>query len=354
MRKHVDAGNASCRPFIRTCGWRAFLPAHTRAMVRSSQYHFGRMDTMRRFFARHMLELQLRRAKGYAFEELFKAVMQRRYADFTPIQPYGNLGDRKNDGYIRTSGTFFQLYAPKDPDEKLGAAAKKAEGDFLGLKDYWHSKCPIKCYRFTFNDQYGGSVVPVEGALLAIAKAHSIDARPFLCKDLESEALQLSMDQLQDVLGTLIPESGLLRDADYYAVRDVVEHVLNTAAPIVPEGKLVAPEFDAKIKFNGLSDTIGRLLGAAALQTDVVDDFFSNRSGNHRQDLRDHLAVFYAKERARVGDGKSSADLVFVGILEAITPNSSKMKKAVQDAALVVMAYYFEACDIFEGSDASA
>jgi hypothetical protein len=170
-----------------------------------------------------------------------------------------------------------------------------------------------------------------------------------LCKDLETEALQLSLDQLQDVLGTIIPEAGLLKDADYYAVRDVVEHVLKIAVPLVPLGKLVAPEFDEKIKFNGLSDRVGRLLGAAALQTDVIDDFFSNRSGTHRQNLRDHLAVIYANERATVADGKSSADLVFFGVLDAITPKSLTLKAAVQNAALVVMAYYFEACDIFEG-----
>jgi hypothetical protein len=51
---------------------------------------------------------------------------------------------------------------------------------------------------------------------------------------------------------------------------------------------------------------------------------------------------------------KLSADLIFFAVLKAITPNSISMKSAVQNAALVVMAYYFEACDVFEGPDASA
>ena len=311
------------------------------------------MDTTHRFFARIVLELQLRRAKGYAFESLFKAVMQRRYSDFTPIEPYGSLGDRKNDGYIPTSGTFFQLYAPKDPGGNLGTAAKKASDDFAALKKFWHAKCPIRCYRFVFNDHYGGSVVPIENALLKIANEHKIVARPFLCPELESEALQLGLDQLQDVLGMIIPDAGLRDSADYHAVRDVVDHVLKTAALIVPAGKLIAPEFDDKIKFNGLSDRVGHLLRAAALQTNVIDDFFSNRSGTHRQDLRDHLAVIYMKERDAAA-AKSSADLIFFAVLAAITPKSSSMKAAVQNAALIVMAYYFEACDVFEGPNAPA
>lgn len=312
------------------------------------------MDPTRRFFARQMLELQVLRAKGYAFEEVFKAVMQRRYPAFTPIQPYGNLGDRKNDGYVPSTGTFYQLYSPKAPDEKLAAAAAKAKTDFDGLKKYWHSKYPIKVYRFVFNDRYGGSVVPIEAALASIAKDHGVDARAFLAKDLEAEALQLDLFQLQDVLGTIIPEPGLLADADYFAVRDVVEHVLNVAAPIVPEGKLVAPEFDAKIKLNGLTDVVGRLLGAAALQTNVVDDYFSKRSGTLRQDLRDHLAAIYMNERKDAVAQGLTADTVFFGLLAATTPKSGGMKAAVQQAALVVMAYYFEACDIFEGPNAAA
>jgi len=312
------------------------------------------MDKTRRFFARIILELQLRRAQGYAFEDLFKAVMQRRYSDFRPIQPYGNLGDRKNDGYIPSSGTFFQLYAPKDPSEKLDYAATKAKDDFVGLKKYWHTKCPIQCYRFVFNDRYGGSVVPIEAALIEIAKKHSIDTRPFLCKDLEHEIFQLDLDLIQDVLGTIIPEPGVLGDADYYAVRDVVDHVLRTAAPVVPAGKLLTPEFQEKIKFNGLSERVGGLLSAAALQTDVVNDFFSNRSGTHRQDLRDHLAVVYANECNAALAAGSAADLIFFAVLGAITPKSESMKAAIQNAALVVMAYYFEACDIFEGPNASA
>ena len=43
---------------------------HVECMIRA-------MDPTRRFFARLMLELHLRRAKGRAFEEIFKAVMQR-------------------------------------------------------------------------------------------------------------------------------------------------------------------------------------------------------------------------------------------------------------------------------------
>ena len=309
---------------------------------------------MQRFFARALLELRLRQSRGTAFEHLFVAVMQRRFAGFTPIEPFGSIGDRKNDGYVPATGTFYQLYAPKNPDESVGKAAQKAMRDFAELRRFWHARCPIREYRFTFNDHYGGSVVPLEAALLEIARVHGLTARPFLCKDVESEALQLPLYELQDVLGTVFPEPGLLPDANYEAVRSVVEHVLNAAAPSIPPGRLVAPGLDEKIRFNGLSRGIGLLLAAAALQSGVVDDYYSKRSGTYRQDLRDHLAALYAAERDAAAENGSGPDAVFVAVLGAVTPPADRMAAAVQNAALVVMAYYFESCDIGEVPDAPA
>jgi hypothetical protein len=315
------------------------------------------MDSVRRFFAHQIFELQIRKAKGYAYQELFNAIMTRRYKEFTPIRPYGNQGDRKNDGYIPTTGTFFQVYAPNNPGEKLAEAAQKAADDFAGLKAHWHSKCPIRVFRFVFNDEFGGfrgSVVPLEDALATIASTNGITATTFLAKDLEDEAFALGLDDLQLVLGMIIPEPGLIANADYSAVRDVVEYVLNAAQPFVLPGSLVAPAFDKKIEFNGLSRNVAALLSTAAYQVDVVDDYFSSRSGTYRQDLRDHLAAIYAKERHLRTGSTAPGDTVFFAVLTAITPPSERMHKSVQDAALVVMAYYFEACDIFEDPNAAA
>ena len=80
---------------------------------------------------------------------------------FIPIEPYGNVGDRKNDGYIPARGEFFQVYA-KNPEGKLASAAAKAKADFAGLNKHWQKKCPIKRYRFVFNDGFTGSVAPLE------------------------------------------------------------------------------------------------------------------------------------------------------------------------------------------------
>ncbi|MCT7023062.1 hypothetical protein M1743_23715, partial [Salmonella enterica subsp. enterica serovar Saintpaul] len=74
--------------------------------------------------------------------------------DFQQVKPYGNIGDRKNDGFIKGQGVYYQVYAPEDASNNVLAAVNKIKDDFEGLRDYWHDICPIKKYYFVLNDKY--------------------------------------------------------------------------------------------------------------------------------------------------------------------------------------------------------
>jgi hypothetical protein len=305
-----------------------------------------------RLFARHLFELRIRQAKGEAYQRLFNSVMQLRYSSFIPMRPYGNVGDRKNDGYVADTGTFFQVYAPQSPSSNIASAAKKADEDFAELWQFWQATHQIRAYRFAFNDEYGGSVVPIETALASIRNRHSIVARVFLAKDLEAEAFQLNVAEFERAVDFCLPDACDMPDADFSAVREVVNYIMSTAVSEPPKGRLLATKFHEKIAFNGLSDDVADLLRVAGRQCDVVDNYFANRSGTHRQDLRDHLADLYAS--ARQAQSNSSPDGVFFGVLDSALPPSRKTDRSIRNAALIMMAYYFEACDIFESPNADA
>src|SRR5262249_33439888 len=136
----------------------------------------------------------------------------------------------KNDGYIPSSGTYFQVYAPEDPTARrsISSAVAKVQADFDGLLKKWDPFTPIKVFRFVFNDSYHGSPLPLETAIATIQTTHRIDSRSFLAKDLENEAIQLVEDELVDVVNTPIPDLGLLPDVDFGVLREVINHVLNT------------------------------------------------------------------------------------------------------------------------------
>ena len=64
--------------------------------------------------ARIFFENRILKADKQAFEDLFTEIMNYKEADFRSIKPWGNIGDRKNDGYIRSRGIFYQVYASED------------------------------------------------------------------------------------------------------------------------------------------------------------------------------------------------------------------------------------------------
>ncbi len=321
------------------------------------------MEPVSKLFARNIFRLRVHEAKGFAFQRLFERVMEYRFtSDFTPVKPYGDAGDRKNDGYIRSQGRYFQVFAPENPGSRRTAvtAAAKAADDFMALKTYWGHLTPVRDFRFVFNDEYRGSPPPLEKSLAQIRTEHSIEAGAFLAKDLESEALSLADDQLLDIIGSPIPEPGLLDTVDFGVLREVIRHVLENRAPFTPETALNAPDFDDKIEFNSLSLPVANLLRVGSYQNDAVKDYFSKNSTFARQETRDHLNSMYLTSRQRFsGFGYNpavTADLVFFDLLGSVTPPLAKKpaQAAAQDAAIVVMAYYFEACDIFEDPNAVA
>ncbi len=80
-------------------------------------------------------------AQGTEFQQLFERVMQRVLGEaerFVPVRPYGNMGDKKNDGMLLHSGVIFAAYSP---DEfKQAALVTKIKEDLEGAIDHWKDK----------------------------------------------------------------------------------------------------------------------------------------------------------------------------------------------------------------------
>jgi hypothetical protein len=72
------------------------------------------MNSQEKALARKMFKLKIHESNGQAFEDLFTSIMNYAESDFQAIKPWGNIGDRKNDGYIESKGIFFQVFAPED------------------------------------------------------------------------------------------------------------------------------------------------------------------------------------------------------------------------------------------------
>ena len=98
------------------------------------------------------------------FQSFFEEIMQKACPKFKKIRPYGKEGDRGNDGYCPDEGIYYQVYSPRNPNEKEALAAQKFKDDFEKLKEYWDQISEIKEVNFVFNDKGVGISIELERA----------------------------------------------------------------------------------------------------------------------------------------------------------------------------------------------
>ena len=75
--------------------------------------------------------------KSNEFQNFFSTIMEKSYpADFTRVRPWGKSGDKKNDGYLKSKRTLFQVYAPYGIEERK--TIDKIDEDFKEALPYWN------------------------------------------------------------------------------------------------------------------------------------------------------------------------------------------------------------------------
>jgi hypothetical protein len=302
------------------------------------------MNREEKYIARIILENKILSSDGQAYEDLFARIMEKKNPNFRRVKPQGQIGDKKNDGFDKTTGTYYQVFAPEDLKKSEGRAVLKLTEDFKGLVTFWDSISPIKAFFYVLNDKYKGTYPTIEAELAQLQKNYGVPCESFLNKDLENIFWELNDWQIIDVIG-IVPTSAILPDVDFSEMRKVVEYLLEKPANYSQETRPVNLNFEGKIEFNSLSNQTAELIRNGNLQSHYVDEYFRIRSDFSKEDLRQRFATLYTEGVGLITDSDHKNDTVFFHIFENATPRKIK---PIQDAVLVLMAYYFEFCDIFE------
>jgi len=295
-----------------------------------------------------------------AFQVLFVDIMQRVYPNFVPVKPQGNEGDWKNDGHDPIAGRYYQVYSPEQFEESK--AIGKLVTDFDGLVAKWGNTKVypngVKEFYFVLNDYYrivqGGYPTTI-AALAKLKQEHALSACDlFRSKHLEDALFSLPDDIIYSIIG-FPPNPGEIDILNLELVHEIVTHIVDHTQSRSLRQSLVDPDFDHKIAFNRL-ETTGTWLRDGSYRTATLDQYFSANSDFKRQDIRDRLKAIYEDSKALGFEDDpatgTAADQQLAYILDQITPRLSqanaRLSKELQDAALVIMAFFFESCDIFE------
>lgn len=300
-----------------------------------------------KYIARLMFQLKIHTSDGQIYENLFSKVMFKHNPNFRMVKPHGNIGDRKNDGFDKTRGVYYQVFAPENIEKAktISDAVKKLKEDFNGLKTHWHALCPIKEFYYVVNDKYKGLPPNVEQEILIIDSENpGIICDTFSSNKLETVFMSLVEDDMIDIIGILPnDEIGFL---DFDDLNKAVEYLIHSESDISLDTLVEDPDFETKIIFNKLSSVIANLLNVASYQIGDLETYFMNTGEYVKNELKMRFKNLYKQAKEVISDQEIDfADQRFLYILNNASPNG---KKAVKDAVLVLMSFYFEACDIFE------
>lgn len=301
-----------------------------------------------KYIAKIILKNRILQYKGQQFEDFFVEVMVKSNSNFQAIKAYGSIGDRKNDGFDKTTGVYYQVYAPEDiaKDKTIFDGVKKLEEDFKGLYKNWNDICPIKKYYFVTNDRYNGIPAPIIEMAISLNQSDEykeVEIDTFSAKDLERIFDQLDELAIQDIVG-FVPDE-IIPLVEFEALNEAVSYLLRTELPVNNFDSLVVPDFYEKIEFNGLSKVVDNLLTMGSYQEGLLSQYFNEYPGV-KEILQKRFNSLYEQAKQVIAETKENyPDCRFFYILEQACP---KQTLSIRTSVLVLMSYYFASCDIFE------
>jgi len=294
------------------------------------------MTTQEKTLARIIFKNKVHEADGQKFEDIFSAIMRYIESDFQSIKPWGNIGDRKNDGYIKEKGAYYQVFSPENIEKSYPAVVSKLQKDFNGLIKQW---TPVNEFYFVLNDKYKGVNADSEQTLDKIKKDNKLKEAKFITpKDLENMLFSLNDDQVFYIIGFL-PDPINLTTLDYSIINEIIEFI--DSKPLnKSQENVIVPKWSEKIIFNGLTGLPEQYLNNGFFQVVSLDTYLKNNSDFLANELKDKIRSVYLEL-----SNKYQKNDLFWEMVKHLSPNQSSKYEA---HIIVIMSKYFETCDIYE------
>lgn len=295
------------------------------------------MDQITRAFFELKFENDFLKKRGEAYQDFFATIMEKRHpGDFQRTRPWGRAGDRKNDGYLRSRRTLYQVYAPNEM-EALKAVAK-IEEDFLGALPHWRAY--FDCWTFVHNARDGLGPDVLATLLRLESENPSVSVARLGFEELKAVVFELDERDIVLLLGHPPTRRGMLglRMDELVPLLDQIARLAPTSAPDL------RPVPSDKLQANLLSDHVATLLRAGMVREQLVRDYFRARTDPR---MRDQIGESFRQRYAELRAENLSPDEIFVALQQ--WAGGDRVGPAHhQEAVLAVLAYMFQECEIFE------
>jgi len=296
------------------------------------------MDQFKRSYYELAFKMSYMSKGGNEFQDFFSEVMEKCHpSDFQRVRPWGSAGDRKNDGYLRSERTLFQVYAPNEMS--ANDAITKINEDFHGALHYWEEYFDKWIFVHNSREGLGPSVVMRLNELAIYHRSVTVSSWGY--EELRKNVFTLNEADLASLLGPA-PSNRDMFDVRYDNVQQVLSHI----ARQIPSSQDIRPVPPSKLKFNRLSVDIQNLLTSGMQKANLVGQFFNDYFD---PTYGDEIAAAFKLEYKKHKNLIMEPDIIF-GQLQEFTGGSERGTPMYEAAVLAVLAYLFEQCDIFERS----
>lgn len=294
------------------------------------------MDNLQEAYYELKFEVLFRDAKGNEFQTLFERLMGLVYPeDFMACRPWGNRGDRKNDGFLKSERCLFQVYAPNEMTER--EAIKKIKEDFEGGKKHWGEH--FDKWVFAHNAM-NGLPPHVQQTILDFEKANpGITLQPWGWNEFLKVFRKVSEGDRNSWLG-FAPSNETKAQIGFADLQPILESLGKKPAP---KDYAVRDVPTGKIEANALSESVATLLKAGMTKAVLVGDFFIQW---HDEALGEQIAEAF-RDKYQSLRSQKSPDEIF-SELQQWAGGEERGSPEYQMAVLAVIAYFFDSCDIFE------
>lgn len=294
------------------------------------------MDEVSRAFYEICFENRFLRSKGNAFQDMFADIMEKHYpGDFQRIRPGGPDGDGKADGYLRSTGMIYQVYAPDQI--KVKTTEKKIKEDFEGACQYWGAR--MKGWTFVHNAR-SGLLPGIVSILDEIASQNChLTFRVWGFEELRELVFQLD----EQALALLFGQAPTIRDVASVSAEDLKPIILGIADGHSIADEDVRPVPPEKLSKNQLSLSVQLLLTHGMASANHIRKFF-NRSVD--PGLGDKVAARFKYQYGMLKGAGLTPDEIFFGLRDFAWHGMPSPRE--ESAVLALLAYLFEQCDIFE------
>ncbi|MFU9138256.1 ABC-three component system protein [Erwinia tasmaniensis] len=305
-------------------------------------------STNQEYLYRQFFRLKVHESMGDAFQALFSKVMQYTTPGFQAVSPWGNWGDGGNDGWIDTEAHYFQVYGPKPSNQiKELEAVNKSIGDFDKLVAKWGR---VSKYTFVMNDYFKGIPAPVGHSLKKLAAEKCLEYSGAMGgMELLKEFMSLSECDKQDIVG-LIPKVDL-DFVDSRAVGEVLSFLAYKSSSSLAFLSETAPDFDEKIKINGITKPIKLRLETFSYQLYLINEFLHSVDNGLEQSIAQEVKETYAQSKLAVSENiPDCSDLRYLWMIDKLLPPGvhASAVASYRFAAELILAKYFETCDAYE------